>query len=76
MLHHAQSIQVETPGRGTSDITQHLQQIVQDSGADVGVCTVFVHHTSASLIICEHADPAVRRDLERFAARLVPDGFR
>ncbi len=40
----------------------------------MGLATVFIHHTSASLIICENADPSVRRDLEAFAARLVPDG--
>jgi secondary thiamine-phosphate synthase enzyme len=39
-----------------------------------GLCFVFVHHTSASLIVCENADPSVRRDLEQFAARLAPDG--
>ena len=44
------------------------------SKAREGLATVFIHHTSASLIICENADPSVRRDLETFAKRLVPDG--
>lgn len=56
------------------EITDRVQQIVAESGVDLGLCTVFVHHTSASLIICENADPSVRSDLERYFARLVPDG--
>ena len=47
---------------------------MRDSGARDGLATVFVHHTSASLIVCENADPDVRRDLDAFLARLVPDG--
>jgi len=67
---------VETRGRGTYEITDRVQRAVADSGIDDGLCTVFVHHTSASLIICENADPSVRRDLDAFFARLVPDGDR
>ena len=65
---------VATRGRGTYDITSAVADAVKQSGAQLGLATVFVHHTSASLIICENADPSVRRDLESFAARLVPDG--
>lgn len=65
---------VRTPGRGTQDLTRRVQDIVASSGVKTGLCNVFVHHTSASLILCENADPQVRRDLEAFAARLVPDG--
>ena len=65
---------VATRGRGTYDITRDVAKIVSASAARLGLCTVFIHHTSASLIICENADPVVREDLERFAARLVPDG--
>lgn len=65
---------VRTPGRGTQDLTRRVQDIVAGSGVTTGLCNVFVHHTSASLILCENADPQVRRDLEAFAARLVPDG--
>lgn len=71
---HSEVIIVATPGRGTTDISTKIQQVVADSGVVLGLCNVFIHHTSASLIVCENADPTVRSDLERFAARLVPDG--
>lgn len=71
---HSRTLSVNTRGRGTVDITDDVQRIVAEAEIDNGLCTVFVHHTSASLIICENADPTVRDDLERFAARLVPDG--
>jgi len=67
-------IDVMTEGRGTYDITQKVQQAVARSGITTGLCHVFVHHTSASLILCENADPEVRHDLERFMAKTVPDG--
>ena len=67
---------VATRGRGTYDLTRDVAKIVSASSARAGLCTVFIHHTSASLIICENADPTVREDLERFASRLVPDGDR
>src|SRR5918998_444003 len=73
-MFHAESVTLETKGRGEDQITHPSQQVVRGSGVDRGVCTVFVHHTSASLIVCENAAPDVRRDLERFFARLVPDG--
>jgi len=73
---HRVKMTVETRGRGTYEITDRVQRAVADSGVDDGLCTVFVHHTSASLIICENADPSVRRDLDAFFARLVPDGDR
>lgn len=72
--HHSQTLSVKTRGRGTTDITREVQRVVGGAEIDAGLCNVFVHHTSASLIICENADPTVREDLERFAARLVPDG--
>ncbi len=67
-------IEVRTRGRGTREITDAVQGAVAESGIEQGLCTVFVHHTSASLIINENADPAVQRDLEAFLSRLVPDG--
>lgn len=73
-MFHSQGIQVETRGRGTYDITSELQRIVSESGIGRGLCTVFVHHTSASIIINENADADVHRDLDAFMARLVPDG--
>jgi secondary thiamine-phosphate synthase enzyme len=65
---------VSTPGRGSCDITGPIQQAVRNSGLQTGICHVFVRHTSASLMLCENADPAVRHDLETFMARQVPDG--
>lgn len=65
-----------TRGRGTYDITREVSDFVRESGIRTGVCHVFVHHTSASLILCENADPTVRSDLEAFMSRLVPDGDR
>ena len=71
---HARSFTVATRGRGTTDVTERVQEIVHASGVATGLATVFVHHTSASLLINENADPQVRRDLDAFLARLVPDG--
>jgi len=65
---------IQTHGRGTYDISAELQQYVQASGIDCGLCHCFVQHTSASLILCENADPDVRQDLETFMGKLVPDG--
>jgi secondary thiamine-phosphate synthase enzyme len=69
-----ESLSIETRGRGTYEITRQIQQVVERSGVVRGLCSLFIHHTSASLIVCENADPTVRRDLESFAARLAPDG--
>ena len=71
---HIKKIQINTNGRGSYDITSQVQSYVAESGVMEGLCHVFVHHTSASLMLCENADPAVRADLERFMSRLVPDG--
>jgi secondary thiamine-phosphate synthase enzyme len=73
-MFHVGHLTVATNGRGTYDITRDVTAIVAASGARVGLATVFIHHTSASLIVCENADPDVRRDLDAFFARLVPDG--
>jgi secondary thiamine-phosphate synthase enzyme len=67
---------VATRGRGTTDVTRQVRDIALASHVREGLATVWIHHTSASLIICENADPSVRRDLEAFVARLVPDGDR
>lgn len=69
-----EQLTITTPGRGTHEITDKIQAIVCQSGIRSGLCHVFQHHTSASLIICENADPSVRDDLEAFAARFAPDG--
>ncbi len=65
---------VHTPGRGFTDVSDRLREIVAASGIHAGLAQVFVHHTSCSLLIGENADAEVQRDLERFFARLVPDG--
>jgi len=75
-MFHRGELSLHTKGRGTYDITRDVTAIVSASGARVGLATAFVHHTSASLIVCENADPDVRRDLDAFFARLVPDGDR
>lgn len=71
---HQQTLTIPTRGRGTIEITGELERIISGSGVRTGLCNVFIRHTSASLIVCENADPSVRQDLERFAARLAPDG--
>lgn len=73
MLHQA-TLQIASRGRGSYEITSEVQAIVAASGIDTGLCHVFVHHTSASLMLCENADPTVRQDLETFMRHLVPDG--
>jgi secondary thiamine-phosphate synthase enzyme len=65
---------VATRGRGTYDITSEVVRLVAASRAREGLATIWIQHTSASLIVCENASPVVRSDLEAFAARLVPDG--
>ena len=73
---HRGELAIATRGRGTYDLTREVGRIVAESRVHDGLATVWIHHTSASLIVCENADPAVRRDLEAFVARLVPDGDR
>ncbi|ABA58163.1 secondary thiamine-phosphate synthase enzyme YjbQ [Nitrosococcus oceani] len=67
-------LEVTTSGRGTVEITDQLQRIAAGSDIKTGLCHIFLHHTSASLMLCENADPAVRYDLEAYFSRLVPDG--
>lgn len=71
---HQQSLRFSTSGRGTYNISQEVEEVISKSGITTGICQVFTHHTSASLILCENADPTVRTDLEAFMKRLVPDG--
>ena len=73
MIRQSETV-VRTRGRGTTDITGEIQAAVGDSGIDTGLCHVFIRHTSASLMLCENADPDVRRDLETFMQRIAPDG--
>ena len=62
---------IETPGAGLHDITTDVTRVVSDAGVDTGLCTLFIRHTSASLVIQEAADPSARRDLERWFDHLV-----
>lgn len=70
------TLQFDTSGRGLMEITRPVTTWVATTGLRTGVLTLFVRHTSASLLIQENADPDVRGDLDRFFARLVPDGDR
>jgi len=65
---------VDTRGRGTYDVTARVVAALDGAPRADGLAHVFCHHTSASLILCENADPSVRRDLDAFFAQLVPDG--
>ena len=67
-------LRIATPGRGFVDVTAAVDAVVRASGVTSGLCTVFIHHTSASLVVQENADPDVRADLETFFSRLVRDG--
>lgn len=71
---HQVVVTVHTPGRGLYDVTARVAEAVRASGAGVGLCHVFLQHTSASLVIQENDDDDVRRDLLDWFARLAPDG--
>ena len=71
---HQHTFTVTTRGRGTYDITDRIRELVRQSGIRTGLCHVFTHHTSAGVILCENADPTVRRDLEAWMAHIAPDG--
>jgi len=68
------TLKIRTPGRGSIELTKDVVAIVRSSGIDQGLCNIFVQHTSASLMLCENADPTVRSDLETFMSKTVPDG--
>lgn len=70
---HNESFEVGTKGKGTYEVSDEIQEIVQRSKISTGTVTVFVQHTSCSLVIMENAAPAARRDLEKFFERLVPE---
>lgn len=71
---HQASIVVATDGRGAYDISGRVADAIRDSSVAVGLCHLFIRHTSASLMICENADPAVLKDVETFLGRTAPDG--
>lgn len=68
------SFSYTTNGRGTYDITREINDIIGKSDVSIGLCNLFIQHTSASLIITENADSAVRHDIETVLQRLAPDG--
>ena len=68
------TLSVNTNGRGSYNVTSEIQNIIRDENISTGLCNIFVQHTSASLMLCENADPQVRDDLETFMAKLAPDG--
>lgn len=68
------TLTIKTSGRGTYDVTQQIQDVAKQASITTGLCHLFLMHTSASLILCENADPTVRSDLEAFMARIAPDG--
>ena len=71
---HSTTLEIETGGRGLVEVTREVARWVHGCRIESGLLTLFVRHTSASLLVQENADPQVRADLERFFARLVPDG--
>jgi secondary thiamine-phosphate synthase enzyme len=73
---HQEHVEIRTSGKGLVNVTERLRAVVAASGVQTGLLTVFVCHTSASLVIQENADPAVLRDLERYFADLVPESRR
>lgn len=74
VLCHREALTVRTSGRSLIDISARVREVVRRSGVHTGLCTAFIHHTSASLVISENADPDVCRDLEAYLQRLVQDG--
>jgi secondary thiamine-phosphate synthase enzyme len=74
MIAQTESFEIRTRGRGSYEITDEVARIVGVSGLQEGIVTVFVRHTSASLVIFENADPSAREDLHEFLDRLAPDG--
>lgn len=73
MTSHNETFSVRTHGKGTTEITREVAGILTRSGVQTGTVTVFVRHTSASLVLMENADPSARRDLELFFDKLVPE---
>ena len=72
-MHHQQLLRISTKGKSLYKITAKIESIVAESGVKTGLCTIFLRHTSASLIIQENADPDVLLDLSNFLAQLVPE---
>jgi secondary thiamine-phosphate synthase enzyme len=69
-----ETLEIAVPGQGLHEVTAEVARAVAASGVGEGLCTLFIQHTSASLVIQENADPSAARDLERWLERLVPEG--
>jgi len=67
------TINIQTASKSFKEITGQVQSIVRESGFKTGICSIYMKHTSASLIIQENYDPSVREDFARFMAKLVPE---
>ncbi|MBX3230785.1 MAG: secondary thiamine-phosphate synthase enzyme YjbQ [Labilithrix sp.] len=76
MQMHQEVLDVSTRGRGFVDLSERVQAVIAKAGVKTGLCTVFVQHTSASLVIQENADPAVRRDMQAWIDRVAPEDER
>ncbi|XZO00624.1 MAG: secondary thiamine-phosphate synthase enzyme YjbQ [Microcoleus sp.] len=74
MTHYQQIFKINTIGKSLCKITDSVENVVANSGINTGLCTLFLRHTSASLLIQENADPDVLKDLANFLAKLVPEG--
>jgi secondary thiamine-phosphate synthase enzyme len=67
------TLSISTAGQGLYEITSEVAKVLAESNIEQGLCTIFIQHTSASLLIQENADPSARQDLERWLKRLVPE---
>ena len=74
MIAKTETFEVRTRGRGSYEVTDEVARILGSTGLKEGIVTVFVRHTSASLVIYENADPSAREDLHEFLDRIAPDG--
>ena len=75
MALYQKTLEIVTPPKTFLDITKNVQTLVSESGLDNGVCSLFIKHTSASLVIQENYDPSVRQDFETIFSKLVPEDF-
>ena len=75
MALYQKTLEINTSPKTFLDITKNVQALVLESGLDNGVCTLFIKHTSASLVIQENYDPSVRQDFETIFSKLVPEDF-
>lgn len=73
MKAHSESLEIRTKGKGTYEVTDEITRVVEKSGVRTGTATIFIQHTSASLVIFENADHSAQVDLSEFFERLVPE---